>query len=94
MPTNTKVQQTLEPVHVRADQSTNPAAAQPVAPSSAGPSKPAPPAAQPTVSKAQPSVKKPPKQAGSNVTMAIISTVIIVLGLAALAVLAYVKTKK
>jgi hypothetical protein len=36
---------------------------------------------------------KPPKQTDNNVVAAIAATVIIVLGLAALAVLAYVKTK-
>lgn len=36
----------------------------------------------------------PPKQPGSSVTVAIIATVIIVLGLALLAVYAYLKTQK
>ncbi|MGH7142201.1 MAG: hypothetical protein ACREF5_01860 [Candidatus Saccharimonadales bacterium] len=41
----------------------------------------------------KPSVAKPPKQPGSGVGLAISATVIIVLGLAALMVYAYLKTK-
>jgi hypothetical protein len=88
-----KPQQTLEPVHVRADQPpAQPAAAQPVPPSPEG-AKPAPLKA-PVAKPQRPNIKKAPKQSGNNVTAAIVATVIIVLGLAALAVLAYLKTRK
>jgi hypothetical protein len=88
-----KPQQTLEPVHVRADQPpAQPVAAQPVPASPAG-AKPAPTPA-PVAKSQRPNVKKAPKQSGNNITTAIFATVIIVFGLAALAVLAYLKTKK
>jgi uncharacterized protein HemX len=54
-----------------------------------GDPKPQPPA-QP---KAAPEPPKPPKQPGNGVTAAIVATVIIVLGLALLAVYAYLKQK-
>lgn len=41
-----------------------------------------------------PVVHKPPKVKDNNVTSAIVATVVIVLGLAVLAVMAYIKTKK
>jgi hypothetical protein len=48
---------------------------------------------QPARQKAAPKPPKPPKQPGSGVTVAIVATVIIVLGLALLAVYAYLKQK-
>jgi hypothetical protein len=52
------------------------------------------PAAQPTDQKAAPKPPKPPKQPGNGVTVAIVATVIIVFGLALLAVYAYLKQNK
>jgi hypothetical protein len=89
--------QTLEPVHVRADQPTAPASSIPARPTPSLAEKPVPlpPAAPVPQQKPQSvSVKKPQKQAGNGVALAIVATVIIILGLAALAVLAYIKTKK
>jgi hypothetical protein len=73
-----------EPVHIRADQPVTRAAAK----TPTDTDKPSPPKAQPG------KVKKPPKQSTSGVTSAIVATVVIILGLAGLAVLAYVKTQK
>ena len=73
-----------EPVHVRADQPVTRDAAR----TPADADKPSPPKPQPT------KVKKPPKQSSSGVTSAIVATFVIILGLAGLAVLAYVKTQK
>jgi uncharacterized protein HemX len=104
MPTNTRPQQTLEPVHVRPASvgGTIAATAAPtesVAPVPTEQAKPAaatPPAAvHATVQKSQPAkVKKPPKQSSGGVGGAIFATVVIVLGLAGLAVFAYIKTQK
>ncbi len=94
MPTNTP-QQTLEPVHVRADQhSPAPATSHPVTPPPSEAGKTTPIALPAVLKTQQPAVKKSPEQSSNGVTAAIVATVIIVLGLAALAVLAYIKTKK
>lgn len=76
-----------EPLHVPTEQP-------PTRPSTAS-AAPAATAAKPAVLKAQPAkVEKPPRQSGNGVGAAIFATVVIILGLAGLAVLAYIKTKK
>jgi hypothetical protein len=100
MPTELKTQSTNEPVHVQAGQP--PTSPKPVsvdsvtAPTPAAVEKPEPAAtSRPLPPKPQPGkVNKSPKKTSSGVGMAITATVIIVLGLAGLAVLAYVKTQK
>jgi uncharacterized protein HemX len=62
-------------------------------PMAVAPPEEADPKAQPTDQKAAPKPPKPPKQPGNGVTVAIVATVIIVLGLALLAVYAYLKQK-
>jgi hypothetical protein len=104
MPTNTRPQQTLEPVHVRptsvgATITATAAPTESVEPVPANQAKPVPttpPAAiHATVQKSKPAkVKKPPKQSSGGVGGAIFATVVIVLGLAGLAVFAYIKTQK
>jgi hypothetical protein len=97
-----KTQQTLEPVHIRADQppdSERPASTESVAPASSEQNKRAPEvpltAVQAEAQKpAPPKVKQPPSGVSSNVVPAIVATVVIVLGIAGLAVLAYIKTQK
>lgn len=87
-----KPQPNLEPVHVRKDQPVAAAPAETAKPASIAP----PAAAQPSPQKPQPAkvVKKAPQPSSSGVTLAIVATVVIILGLAGLAVLAYVKTQK
>jgi hypothetical protein len=63
-----------------------------VAPTAAVPLPSTPPAKQPD-QPATPTKTPPAKPAAKGVTTAIIATVIIVLGLAALTVVAYIKTK-
>ena len=100
MAMNPKTQQTLEPVHVRTDHPQAPSATRStesvaVAPSQSG--LPAHTSTQPTAAIPQkpPKVKQPPKKGSdNNVTAAITATVIIVLGLAALAVYAYIRKLK
>lgn len=103
MPDNPPTHQTLEPVHMRANApKTSPGAvgeATPVqSPPTDGASSPPPPAVQPTKPAPKPTQavinKKPPKQSGNNVALAIVATIIIVLGLAGLAVFAYMKAQK
>ena len=97
-PNNEKSQQTIEPVHVRAGQPSlltdRPASSQPVDPGTAAQEKPAPAATPATQQKPPSREAKQAPQSSSNVAAAIIATVIIVLGISALAVLAYIKTKK
>lgn len=103
MPDNPPTHQTLEPVHIRAGAPKTSSAASEATPvqsppidstgpspqpSAAQPIKPAPKPAQPVVN------KKPPKQPGNNVALAIVATIIIALGLAGLAVFAYMKAQK
>jgi len=97
MATDIRTQQTLEPVHVRtepqqisgASGQPEQATAEPVG--TAGESRPI----QPLTPKPQPQLKTkaPPKKSDNGVTAAIAATVIIVFGLAILAVYAYMKTK-
>ncbi len=79
-------QTTMEPVHLRPDQAHTPQPADNTKPVEQAP-----------VHKSATSVKKPPapvkKTTNSGVATAIVATVIIVLGLAALATYAYIKTK-
>jgi hypothetical protein len=98
MPPKPGYQPTIEPVHTRPQQSTGPSAL-----SATQPEPDTPEAQQPPVAPIPPpenvatqskKVNKPPKSSGSGVGLAIVATVIIVLGLAALAVVAYIKTKK
>lgn len=95
-----KPQQTIEPVHARAEHPPIPGASKPTEPAGPAPApiEPGKPeqAVLPVAQKPlpQPKVKKSSKKSGSGVTAAIIGTVVIVLGLAALAVVAYIKTKK
>lgn len=99
MPSNEKSQQTLEPVHVRAGQPSlltdRPTSSEPVDPALAAQEKPQP-VATPAAEQKPPSreVKQATQPASNSVVPAIIATVIIVLGISALAVLAYIKTKK
>jgi hypothetical protein len=77
-----------EPVHVPTDQP-------PPTRTPAASATPAAAAAKPTVVKTQPGkVEKPPRQSSNGVGLAIFATVVIILGLAGLAVLAYIKTQK
>lgn len=97
-----KTQQTLEPVHVRTDHpiipggAAKPVEAVPTTPDSNKPTLPAQPVMAKTVEQnPQPKTKNQSSKSGSNnVTAAITATVFIVLGLAALAVFAYIKTQK
>jgi hypothetical protein len=89
--------QTLEPVHVRAEQ-LRPVSATATVPGSPAPI-PLPTSSAAAVAQSPKKVKpvavnKAPRQPSGGVTHAIIATVVIVLGLAALAVFAYIKTKK
>lgn len=101
MPTN-MTQQTIEPVHIRADQPptpAKPASTEPIVPAADKQAKPAhavPAAASPATAQkpASAKIKQPPKTSNNSVVVAIIATVVIVLGLAGLAVFAYIKTQK
>jgi hypothetical protein len=103
MPDNIRTQQTIEPVHVRADYpqipgSTKSSEPQILASDPAGSAKPEQ-APQPVLAaalsqKPQPKSKERSQKPRSGVGAAVTATVIIVLGLAALAVFAYIKTKK
>jgi biotin carboxyl carrier protein len=80
-----------EPVHVPTGQPISHAAAQTMTETKS----PSPVTSQKIPPKARPGkVNKPPKQSGNGVTSAIVGTVVIILALAGLAVLAYVKTQK
>jgi hypothetical protein len=98
MATDPKSQLTIEPVHVRAEQPIIhvPTPAAPAPTPAAKPTPTAPPTAAHTVPPKPQSAptKTPPVDTSNSVTTAIIATVVIILGLAGLAVLAYIKTQK
>jgi hypothetical protein len=94
MPTDIQHQPTIEPVHTRV-QPAPPTAATASSPSPAPTPSPIAAALAHEQQKAdQPKATKPQKPANNGVGLAIVATVIIVLGLACLAVFAYIKTKK
>jgi hypothetical protein len=103
MPDNQNNHQVIEPVHVREDQ---PTASQETSTASVTPSQSEPILNDQAQSKQAASAHQSPqkphpvksktsqKESNKGVTSAILATVVIVLGLAALAVYAYLKTKK